>query len=244
MRLLRGALAPTLGVIVAVAMFFALPVGVAAAAPCDAPVTNKVACENTKPGLDPSQWQIDGSGDPTIQGFGTAMSVDLGQTINFKIKTPASKYHINILRLGYYDGDGARMIKEDLQPSAKLPQTQPACQTFESTGLVDCGKWSVSASWTVPSTAVSGLYVAHLIRDDTGGESQIFFVVRDDASHSDLVVKTSDSTWQAYNEYGGNSSLLMHGRLPERRTGGLQGRLRGLLQPPVRRNASPRRRFL
>ena len=63
----------------------------------------------------------------------------------------------------------------------------------------------MSASWTVPSTAVSGVYIAHLVRNDTGGDSHIAFVVRDDASHSDVVVQTSDSTWQAYNTYGGNS---------------------------------------
>ena len=74
-----------------------------------------------------------------------------------------------------------------------------------STGLIDCGNWGVSASWTVPSTAVSGVYIAHLVRDDTGGSSQIPFVVRDDASHSDLVFQTSDTAWEAYNTYGGNS---------------------------------------
>lgn len=35
-------------------------------------------------------------------------------------------------------------------------------------------------------------------------ESQITFVVRNDASHSDLIFQTSDSTWQAYNTYGGS----------------------------------------
>src|SRR5262249_54986470 len=30
-------------------------------------------------------------------------------------------------------------------------------------------------------------------------------VVRDDASHSDLLFQTSDTTWQAYNQYGGFS---------------------------------------
>ena len=43
------------------------------------------------------------------------------------------------------------------------------------------------------------------MRNDTGGDSQIVFVVRDDASHSDVVFQTSDTTWQAYNTYGGNS---------------------------------------
>ena len=57
----------------------------------------------------------------------------------------------------------------------------------------------------MPSTAVSGVYIALLTRNDTGGQSHITFVVRDDASHSELVVQTSDETWQAYNTYGGNS---------------------------------------
>src|SRR5204863_9319024 len=65
--------------------------------------------------------------------------------------------------------------------------------------------WSVSASWAVPSTAVSGLYLARLVRNDNGGASLIPFLVRNDASHSDLTFQTSDQTWQAYNSYGGNS---------------------------------------
>ena len=40
------------------------------------------------------------------------------------------------------------------------------------------------------------------------------FVVRDDASHSDMVVQTSDATWQAYNTYGGNSLYTLHASLP------------------------------
>ena len=57
----------------------------------------------------------------------------------------------------------------------------------------------------MPVDAVSGVYIAHLVRNDTGGESQILFVVRKDSSHSDIVVQTSDTTWEAYNTYGGNS---------------------------------------
>ena len=205
---------------------------------------NKVACENTKPGDPPSDWQVNGIGDSTIQGFATSMSVNVGQTVNFKIKTPASSYHIDILRLGYYGGDGARLIASNIKPTASLPQTQPNCLTNSSTGLVDCGNWNVSASWTVPSEAVSGLYIAHLVRNDTGGESQIFFVVREDSSHSDLVLKTSDTTWQAYNDYGGNSLYTCTVSCPPGQPGRVQGRLRGLLQPPVRRDADHGRRPL
>jgi hypothetical protein len=178
----------------------------ATAGPCGPPVTSVIACENTLPGDPPSDWQVSGAGDPTIQGFATSMSVNAGQTESFKIKTPASSYHIDILRLGYYQGDGARKVVSGMLPTATLPQSQPACRNDTApTGLIDCGNWKVSASWTVPASAVSGLYIAHLVRNDTGGSSLIPFVVRDDASHSDILFQTSDETWQAYNSYGGNS---------------------------------------
>ena len=170
--------------------------------------SNPIVCENQLPGDAPSDWQINGAGDSTIQGFATSMSVNVGQTESFKIKTPSTKYHIDILRLGYYGGNGARKIVSGMLPTATLPQTQPACNTDATTGLIDCGNWSVSASWTVPTTAVSGVYIAHLVRDDSqdpGGDSQIMFVVRNDASTSNLLVATSDATWEAYNDYGGNS---------------------------------------
>ena len=54
----------------------------------------------------------------------------------------------------------------------------------------------------------SGIYVAKLTRPDTGGASHIVFVVRDDQSTSDLQFQTSDTTWQAYNQYGGYSLYL------------------------------------
>jgi hypothetical protein len=186
----------------------------AAAAPagattfCAANVPNPVQCENTLPGDPASDWQTTGAGDPSIQGYATSMSVPIGGTISFKIKTPSTAYHIDILRLGYYGGAGARMIAVGLKPSAALPQNQPACLTDSSTGLIDCGNWGVSASWTVPSQAVSGVYIAHLVRDDgsaAGDDSQIPFVVTNPSSHSDILVQTSDATWQAYNNYGGNS---------------------------------------
>ncbi len=173
------------------------------AAACTPPVTNQVACENTKQGADPSTWQVEGTGDPSIQGYPTSISVNKGDTISFKIKAPNSNYRADILRLGYYDGDGARMMQANMAPTGT--SSQPACDTQSSTGLVDCGNWSVSLSWTVPSTAVSGVYIAHLRRLDTGGDSHIMFVVRDDASTSKIAVSTSDTTWQAYNSYGGNS---------------------------------------
>ncbi|HEV8560406.1 MAG TPA: N,N-dimethylformamidase beta subunit family domain-containing protein, partial [Actinophytocola sp.] len=165
-----------------------------------------IACENTQPGDPPSDWQITGAGSSTIQGFATSISVNPGDTVQFKINTPSRSYHFDVLRLGYYQGNGARKVASGLRPTATLPQSQPTCLNDPNpTGLIDCGNWAVSASWTVPSTAVSGVYIAHLVRDDATGGSHIVFIVRNDTSHSDMLFQTSDETWQAYNTYGGNS---------------------------------------
>jgi hypothetical protein len=166
---------------------------------------NPIVCENALPGDPPSNWQVQGVGDPTIQGYATSMSVNAGQTEYFKINTPSSSYHVNILRLGYYGGNGARLVASGIKPTAQLPQSQPECLKESGTGLIDCGNWAVSASWTVPNNAVSGIFIAQLVRNDTGGESQIPFVVRNDSSHSAVLLQTSDATWEAYNAYGGNS---------------------------------------
>jgi hypothetical protein len=121
-----------------------------------------------------------------------------------RISTDARAYRIDIYRLGCYGGAGARQVA-GISPSGSLLQNQPACPSDTSTGLVDCGNWSVFPSWAIPVAAVSGVYVAKLTRTDTGGSSHIRLIVRDEASHSDRFVPTSDTTWQAYSTYGGNS---------------------------------------
>jgi hypothetical protein len=165
---------------------------------------NPISCENSKPGNPPSEWQVGNGADPSIVGFATKMSVAPGQTVDFKIKTDATAYRIDIYRLGYYGGNGARKWAT-ITPSATLPQSQPACAFDASTRLTDCGNWAVSASWAVPSTAVSGVYTAVMTRADNSHQNQIPFLVRDDSSHSDMLFQTSDETWQAYNGYGGYS---------------------------------------
>jgi hypothetical protein len=169
------------------------------------PPSSVICLENQLPGSPPSQWQVSGGGSGNIQGYATQMSVNKGETVQFKVDTAATAYRVDIYRVGYYGGMGARQITT-ITPSAALPQTQPACLTDPSTGLVDCGNWAVSASWTVPAATVSGVFLANLVRTDgTAGTSQMIFVVRDDTRNSDVLVQTSDATWQAYNTYGGNS---------------------------------------
>jgi WD40 repeat protein len=170
---------------------------------CSSP-PNPIVAENCQTGNPSTEWDITGFGDSSIQGFATEISVNRGETVFFKIKTDASNYRLDLYRMGYYDGMGARKVAT-VQPSATLPQTQPDCLTNGMTGLIDCGNWAVSAYWPVPANATSGIYFAKLVRTDTGEASHLVFIVRDDTSMSDLLFQTSDTTWQAYNIYGGNS---------------------------------------
>ena len=192
-------------VVAAIAIFYSegTPRAQGGGSPCG-PSINVIVCENLKTGNPASEWDISGAGDTTIQGFTTDISANRSGNVQFKVKTDATNYRLDIYRMGYYGGLGARKVATVL-PSATLPQTQPACLTQSATGLIDCGNWAVSASWPVPSDAVSGIYFARAVRPDTGGASHIFFVVRDDSGQSDLLFQTSDTTWQAYNAYGGNS---------------------------------------
>jgi len=162
---------------------------------------NPIVVENAKIGNPASEWDVANPGEISILGFTTDISYNKGQSVRFKVSTDAPSNTINIYRVGFYGGNGARKVATVLGQS----KVQPDCLRAADSGLVDCGNWSVTATWAIPANATSGVYLAKLIRSDNGAASHAVFVVRDDASHSDVLVQTSDTTWQAYNSFGGNS---------------------------------------
>ena len=149
----------------------------ALADPCAEPA-NEIVAENCLPGDPATEWDINGPGDPSIQGFGDDISVAPGETIRFKIRTDSDEYRIDVYRMGWYGGMGARRV-DTIEPSVALPQAQPEClrgdvpvlaagggtETAEAP-LFDCGNWAVSASWLAPADATSGIYFARLVRED------------------------------------------------------------------------------
>ena len=92
---------------------------------CNVP-PNPIVAENCLAGSPASEWDISGSGDPSIQGFATDISVNRGTTVSFKVSTNATAYRFDIYRMGYYGGLGARKVAS-VNPSAALPQNQPNC---------------------------------------------------------------------------------------------------------------------
>ena len=164
-------------------------------------MSNEIVLENEKQGNPESEWGLTNGASSSIEGFTTDISTNIGGTVQFKVDTDATQYRLDIYRLGYYNGDGARLVASIQHSGA---ENQPAPIVDTSTATVDAGNWSVTDSWAVPTGSVSGVYIAKLVREDgTTGENHIPFIVRDDTGHSDVVFQTSDTTWQAYNDWGG-----------------------------------------
>src|SRR5258706_1794332 len=82
---------------------------VSAFATCSAP-RNAIHAENCMPANPSSQWYVWGTGSKNIQGFTTDISVNAGQTVFFKISTTAIAYRIDSYRIGYYQGQAARLV--------------------------------------------------------------------------------------------------------------------------------------
>ncbi|MCU7726406.1 DUF4082 domain-containing protein [Actinoplanes sp. KI2] len=125
-------------------------------------------------------------------------------------------YKVSIFRLGYYGGDGARLMPTS--PTQTFPaNNQSNCDHDTGTGLVDCGKWAITGSWAVPSDAVSGVYLAMFDQSDGNGVMPYPFVVRESTPHSQVVIQTDDQTWQAYNDWGGQDLYGGGGPAPDGR---------------------------
>jgi hypothetical protein len=72
-------------------------------------------------------------------------------------------------------------------------------------------EWTPGAEWTVPTDAVSGVYLGKLTAERDGWQSYVIFVVRDDRA-CDLLFQCSDNTWQAYNRWPSQFSLYDDGK--------------------------------
>ena len=179
-----------------------------------APQGNPIVAENARTdGRAPqSYWDVEHSNQ--IEGFATDFSVNAGSRVDFKINVnggAGSDYKVEIFRLGYYGGDGAREVAEWTNTNATV---QPDAIYEATHALVDAGNWSVTDSWNVPANAVSGVYLARLQRLDANGNpidsavNQIPFIVRNDGAQADIVLQTSDTTWHAYNGWFGNNGRV------------------------------------
>ena len=145
--------------------------------------------------------------DDTIEGFATEFSVNAGDSVS--VTTPPSDYLRGSTSIVVRRHGGIEQRKvASIQRVLSVAQTQPAPVRNAALGLVDCGNWAVQRPGRCQRAgAVSGVYVANFVRLDVPGEpaNRALFVVRNDGRTSDILVQTSDTTYQAYNRWGGNS---------------------------------------
>src|SRR5690348_16796918 len=168
--------------------------------PSASAASNPIQVENSLPG-DSTWGDFSANLSPTaLSGYSSPISVNHGQTVHFYVTTTSANVTIDIYRMGWYGGTGARHI-ETLGTFAGQQQAIPNPDPV--TGIVVCN-WQQTASLAVPASWVTGVYLAKL-SGSSGDKSFIFFNVRNDGGHEDFVFQTSVTTYEAYNTYGGTS---------------------------------------
>ncbi|MES4785340.1 MAG: hypothetical protein C4294_05415, partial [Nitrospiraceae bacterium] len=189
-------------------LFWALPARfVFFSAFCSAPVeaANPIQLENLRPGT--AAWQLTQPAEyGEIEGYASLTSVNRGGQISFFVNTAEPFYTIDIYRMGWYGGAGARLVRGGITRKG-IQQSIPSPDPL--TGLIECN-WTdpyvlITSNPADPSDWLSGIYLAKLTAGVSGKQSYIIFAVREDDRPSDYLVQSSVTTYQAYNNWGGKS---------------------------------------
>ncbi len=177
--------------------------------------SQRIVEENLLPGA--TDWQLtrvradaDGFRSPWIEGYCSKQSVKAGESLDIMVSTdPPRRFEIDVFRMGYYGGRGARRMTT-LGPFQG--KTQPVPARGEK-NLHEC-RWEPATSLRIPGDWLSGVYLGRLTTlpaKDEGPywQSYVVFVVRDDRP-ADILFQCSDNTWQAYNRWPNNYSVYTH----------------------------------
>jgi hypothetical protein len=179
--------------------------------------TDLIKRENQQAGS--RDWQLtrvradrEGFRSPWIEGYCSKQSVQAGEAIEIMVSTrPRRRFRIELFRMGYYGGRGARLVKE-LGPFEGREQPDP---TPGPGNRHEC-RWEPAVRLTIPEAWPSGVYLGRLtttpvLDAEPYWQSYVIFIVRDDRP-ADILVQCSDNTWQAYNRWPNRYSLYTHPR--------------------------------
>ncbi len=132
---------------------------------------------------------------PEIEGYCSRTSYKAGEKLSIFVSTnPPSPYSLDIFRMGYYGGNGGRLVKS-ISNLYGIPQEVPDA---DSTNFFEC-QWDTAYQMVIPADWLSGVYLGKLTTE-TNFQSYIVFIIRDDRQ-ADFMFQCSDLTWQAYNRW-------------------------------------------
>ena len=168
---------------------------------------NPIGAENVQPGT--RSWLAADNPAPAVEAYAGSVSALPGEAIQFHVASRAPlSYRITILRLGWYGGDGARVmtcLPSCIGWNTAVPRPRPVPDPV--TGEV-AAMWPATDELEVPSDWTSGVYEARVspVDEGVGPPSLVLFVVREpSAARSTALVDIPVNTWQAYNSWGGKS---------------------------------------
>ncbi len=185
------------------------------AAPASQPVSqNVIQRENAKPGT--RDWLLTktrtlpgkinnillNGRSQVIEGYCSANSVRAGEKLQIMVSAnPESAFKLEIFRTGYYNGDGARLVRR-FESVKGAPQADPP---VGENYVREC-QWEPSVEFKIPKDWLSGVYLGKLTAKKSGIQSYVIFIVRDDRP-CDLLFQCSDLTWSAYNRWPADYSI-------------------------------------
>jgi hypothetical protein len=157
-----------------------------------------IAAENARAGT--TTWSV--TNDPSawskVRGYASRTSVAPGEPFELYVHSKAPSIQIQAFRMGYYGGDGGRLVWES---GPLAGQVQRPARTDSTTNMRDA-PWEPTITVTADESWVPGSYLFKLTSDD-GGQSQIPLVVRADDVAATVHIQHDVTTWQAYNRWGG-----------------------------------------
>lgn len=166
---------------------------------------NAIVEENRKPGT--PGWADGPIGTNFIDGFVSSTSVAAGESLNVYVNVVAApQYRIDVYRLGWYQGTGARKV---LAAGPLAATRQPNCSIDTTTRMVSCANWSPTYSFAIPADWLTGAYWVKFTEvgaQGDGRQTATAFVVRDDRDNAAHLLQLPFNTYQTYNQWGGHST--------------------------------------
>ncbi|HUA75225.1 MAG TPA: N,N-dimethylformamidase beta subunit family domain-containing protein [Solirubrobacteraceae bacterium] len=177
----------------------------AVSCPNSNPIVNENNCMGE--GTDANKEALENYSDD-LGGFTPQTSYALGENVPVKIGTdlpsfPATSVNIDVYRIGYYGGQGARLIPGAGATNVKVNNTYQCNPENTTTGEMSCSNWNVS--YTIPGNKlpVSGIYEAVFTDVADGGiTNYVIFPVRNDSRASDILYVLPTADYEAYNTWG------------------------------------------